>query len=295
MLAVLFGLLLGSGPGRASHPAGPASPLAGWTRLRLEASKMLVAHATSVIERWPGQEGQPGVVRVRSLLEYLGNRKISDAFSARPVEGGLPARWMEIEPGRKAREVRVAPGGRQVLRRFGPPEGKRDGWTGRWTEGNTETRDLVLDGAPPACGGVIDGWALLGHLQCLTVAPEVRFRMMSNRGLHNLVAVRRGTQRVDLRLAGLDGGAERRVTVEAYEIELVPGAGEPDPSVFGMEGTVRLLVDPLSGALVRIEGRREGIPGTIRFQLTGLAATPRPRPAVPWPSEAKSAMAVPAA
>lgn len=274
---------------------GSPSPLAGWSRLQLDASKFLIASAHSTLDRWlPTTAGGPGIVRVHSALSYLGNTRLHDGFSVRPGDAPLPARWMEIDPGKRAREIRVVTGGELTLRRFDRPEGKEPPWSGPWTEGNREVKTLDLARGGDGCGGPIDPWALLGSLECLLAGPEVGFRLFSNDGIHAVIARRVQTSRTTLQLRNLDGGEPIDVSVEVATIELLPGPGEPDPSVFGLDGAIRLQIDTGSGALVQIEGRREGIPGLIRFRLSAVARRERPRPRIPWPTEATSATAVPA-
>lgn len=260
--------------------------------MRLEATKFLVASARSDIERWPATAELPETVHVRSLLRYLGNGRDHHAWSVRPGSAPVPARWMELDPGKRARDVRVDTAGKLTLRRFGVPEGHEPPWRGRWSEGRTDGKELgpLGDGG---CAGPFDPWALLANLGCLARAPEVPFTLFSNDGVHRVVARRQGTDRLALKLADLAGGATREVALDVVRVELLPGRGEPDPAVFGMQGGVVLTIDVATGAPVQIEGRREGIPGTVRFRLTGFARKDVPRPLVPWPEDAADASAVP--
>jgi hypothetical protein len=288
-------LLAGGWAVAALGAAELPNPLLGrWTVLRLEASKFLVASARSEIERWPGGANGTELVHVRSLLRYLGNTREHHAYSIRPAGSGLPARWMELDPGKRAREVTVSAGGSLALRRFGLPAGRQAPWPGPWTAGRSEDRSLELgsDDTGP-CSGPFDPWALLAHLPCLAGRPESRFRMFSNDAVHVVVARRVGEKHTVLQLTDLGTGRSVRSDVTLARIQLAPGPGEPDPSVFGMDGGITLLVEPDSGALVEIEGRREGIPGTVRFRLTGFSRTSRSRPAPPWPENAVDATAAP--
>lgn len=290
--ALLAGLAVALVAGFGARAAEPPAGLEGWTRVRLEATKFLVASARSDIERWPAGDEMPALVHVRSLLRYLGNSRDHHAWSVRPGGAAVPARWMELDPGKRARDVRVEKGGQLTLRRFGVPEGQQPPWRGRWSEGKTDVRDLGAIGGG-GCAGPFDPWSLLVNLGCLVKGPEVPFGLFSNDGLHRVIAKRRGTDHVTLKLADLAGGPSRDVSLDVVRVELLPGPGEPDPSVFGMQGGVVLTIDVATGAPVQIEGRREGIPGTVRFRLTGFARKDVPRPGVPWPEDAADASAVP--
>jgi hypothetical protein len=127
----------------------------------------------------------------------------------------------------------------------------------------------------------------------MLAADEVRFLLLSNDGGHEVIARRKDSRRAELTLADLDGGVDRTVTLDLRRVELLPAPGEPDPSFFGMDGGISLWIDAGSGLPVEISGKREGIPGTIRFRLTGISLKARPRPVTPWPTEATSALTAP--
>ena len=270
--------------------------LAGWARLRLEATKFLVASAQSDVERWPSEGSDASsVVHVRTVLRYFGSRRDHHAFSVRPEGWGVPAHWMEIDPGKRAREVTVSRGGRLHLRRFDPPPGRDVPWDGRWAEARSETKDLALGPESPGpCAGPFDPWSFLAHLRCLVEEPApFRFQLFSNDGVHAVIAEKRGEERLSLELRDLEDGTTAERTLRVVRVELLPAPGGPVPSVFGMNGGLSLLIDPASGALVEITGRLEKVPGTVRFRLTGYSVRGRPRPAIPWPGEAANASALP--
>ncbi|MEN6631890.1 MAG: hypothetical protein ABFD84_05650, partial [Candidatus Polarisedimenticolia bacterium] len=146
-----------------------------------------------------------------------------------------------------------------------------------------------------ACGGPIDAWSFLGRLDCLAGAAETDVALLTNDGLVPVRAVRRGTRSVELWLDDLDGGEPRNPTVQAVELALLPAPGGPSPSVFGLDGEISLLVDPASGALLEIAGKRSGIPGTIRFRLVGAGFKAGRLPETPWPSQAIRADVAPPA
>lgn len=118
----------------APAPPDPGALLDGWSRVQLRASK-LIASATAVIERWPAGEGVDSrLVRVSNELRYLGRSRLLVTYSERPAGGGLPLRWMEIDPGKKAREWRTAEG-KLSKNWFGLPEGREPPWDGAWVAG----------------------------------------------------------------------------------------------------------------------------------------------------------------
>ncbi len=280
-------------PARAGAGARPAAtPLAGWTRLELHASTLL-ATADAVIERWPGAGEAPDLVRVSTSMRYLGRSKDLVTYTEAPAEGGLPVRWMEIEPGRKAREWRAAADGALVKRRFGLPKGKSAPWKGSWTAGKPER----LPPARPADDGTalapLNAWTFLARLDLVAGRPEAAVPLIGNDGMVPAVTRRAETRPVRLRLRELDAGRDFALEIDAVRIELAPAPDGPDPAVLGLNGPVSLLVDPASGALLQIEGRREGIPGIIRFTLGGVSRRARTRPAIPWPAEARDATVAP--
>jgi hypothetical protein len=275
--------------GGTTESTGAGADPAPWRRARLAATK-LFAKAVSDLERWPAANGGE-VVRVVSDMSYLGGSLVRHGFSVRGGSAPLPVRWMEIEPGRKAREASAAADGRFRLRRFSPPEGRNSGWDGAWREAKTDSSKIELPGAV-ACGGPLDGWALLAHLECLVSGPEARLFVLTNRGGNVVVARRTGERRATVDVADLDGPARRRFESAQVRIELAPPP-DTDVSVFGLESEIVLWIDRGSGLPIEIEGRRHGIPGRIRFRLTGFGTQARPVPDVPWPSAARNAMIVP--
>lgn len=291
--ALLFSYVVFASAGSGTA-ATSVSPLAGWARLRLTASKFLVASAESTIERYPAAP-RPSLVRVASRLTYFGKTRLHQGFGERDAEDRpLPAHWMEIDPGIKAREATVDAERRLVFRRFDAPDGAPTPWRGRWKEGRREEKTLGAAG-DGACGGPIDAWSFLGRLDCLAGAAETDVALLTNDGLVPVRAVRRGTRSVELWLDDLDGGEPRNPTVEAVELALLPAPGGPSPSVFGLDGEISLLVDPASGALLEIAGKRSGIPGTIRFRLVGAGFKAGRLPETPWPSQAIRADVAPPA
>ncbi len=278
----------------APAPETPARALAGWRRLRFGATKFLVGSARSTIERWPAGDGGPeGLVRVTTSMGYFGHEaRLHHAYSVQPARGGLPARWMELDPGKRARETTVVPDGQLTLRRFGPPPGQDEGWSGAWVEGRTDHAAAKTVPAGGPCGSPLDPWGLLARLGCLTKGDEVRFVLLSNDGGHEVIARRGESRQTRVSLVNLDDGSRSTVTLDQWRVDLLPAPGEPDPSFFGLDGGITLWIDAASGAPVEISGRRSGV-GTIRFRLNGVSLTPRPRPAIPWPSTAESALAAP--
>lgn len=278
-------------PAATATTAAPPETPGDWRRVRLEATK-LFASATSTVERWPGEADQPALVRVVSTLSTLGRGMKRHGFSTRPP-GGVPAHFMEIEPGRKARESTLSPDGAFVLRRFGPPSGRKSGWSGPWTEGTADRLRLeVPEGA--TCGGPIDGWALVANLACVTRGPEARLFLLTNGGGHAIVARRLGERDTTVSVADLDApGRRASLSVREVRVELLPAPGGDGVDVFGLDSGVTLRIDRDTGLPLEVEGRRDGIPGIIRFRLTGFGRAPSSRPLVPWPHAATNAMTVP--
>lgn len=297
--AVFFVAILAAGLTLSSgdSPAVPSqkSPLVGWTRLRLEASKFLIASAESVVERWTGNPTEePDLIRVSNVMRYLGQVRAKDGFSLRSAPGGTPSRWMELEPGKSAREAVVGSDGGFRLRRFGIPSGKSEPWSGPWAEGKTERKQLTLEPSPENCLGPVDVWGIFGRLHCLSNAETMPLQLLNNDGLVKVTARRKGVRKVQLLVADLETGHSRTMEVEEILVELLPAPGEPDPGVFGLDSGVVLGIDPASGALLEIQGKRQKIPGSITFRLTGVSFLGRPRPPIPWPSESKSSTYLPA-
>lgn len=247
-------------PSPAPPPANPASPLAGWRRLRFGATKFLIGSARSTVERWAaGEGGAEALVRVTTSMGYFGHEaRLHHAYSVLSAAGGLPAHWMELDPGKSARETTVSKDGSLSLRRFGPPPGKAPPWPGAWTEGRTDkaTAKMHVQGGP--CGGPLDAWLLLARLDCLTAAEEVRFVLLSNDGGHEVIARRSAARRTTISVSNLDDGARANMVLDQWRVELLPGPGEPDPSFFGMDSGVILWIDAGSGAPVEISGGAAG-------------------------------------
>ncbi|HNX19989.1 MAG TPA: hypothetical protein PKG80_06920, partial [Acidobacteriota bacterium] len=155
--ALLFSYVVFASAGSGTA-ATSVSPLAGWARLRLTASKFLVASAESTIERYPAAP-RPSLVRVASRLTYFGKTRLHQGFGERDAEDRpLPAHWMEIDPGIKAREATVDAERRLVFRRFDAPDGAPTPWSGRWKEGRREEKTLAAAGDTVDFGALVTAW-----------------------------------------------------------------------------------------------------------------------------------------
>lgn len=270
-LATLLTLFLA--PVRAEEPAAPAtapavespaSPLDGWTELVLEGRKFLVATGRSSIVRDP----ERGRVHVASVLRALGSPKFHDAWSVARPDASASCAWLEVSRGKKARAGFVDGAAEQatiVTLRAGAED---DGW------GPPQIRSVAIG------AGRLDAYALLAHLPRLFEGG--RIALVTKDG-ETVIDVRAGPPaRRFLRLRALDGEkGDARVLLLAVPLDL--RAADGGETLLGLEGDTRLWVDRSSGALLEIEGKKPGVPGTIRLTLEGYRTSATNIAEFPWP------------
>lgn len=260
-----------------------AGPLSGWTRLELSGRKLLVASGRAAVERWPASDGAPhDLHRVDSGFRALGKRSRDIAYSEVDPVRSRVVRWLEIRPGKKARWARVDAGGEVVVRRFDVPGQPFDpaSWTRRYDRRYRLPQPPVGEGEPEPM--LLDAWSLLGRLGEVMRSgrPVVLLGKDAARPLALTVSERRSRE---LTVTDLDRARAIRLRMDVVSLEVRDSAsGE---AILGMREGVRLWIDASSGALVEVEGKVKGVPGTTRLTLEAFSKRATPRPHVPWPRE----------
>lgn len=267
-------------PSAAESPDSAASPLAGWSRLVLEGREWLVAKGRSEIRRRAagGESGPEQVAVVTDAWVFGAHVGEHRALSVFVPCGARTAYWQGWVPGEKLRRGTVGEGTLGVVDyRFREEQG---GWV------EHRSREIDLE---PAKGpeGPWDVYALLARLgpparaarggEPVRVAMLTKERVVLGRLRHVRDVV------YERRVENLDTGEKRRMSIPCVELELEPAAENADAEhMLDMRGPVRMLVDPVSGALVEIEGTHAGLDRTIRLRLDAFATAP---PELPVPPE----------
>ncbi len=277
-------------------------PAPGWHEVELSARKLLMrAEARITVERCPVSAvaddlrtpplgagvlpttGMVDVVRVRAELPFGRSERVTvwlDAATGAVLQNtkrrlGRGRYWKVrryTEDGYY--EWRTEPDEPQDLRL--PPSR----WSDRWEQ------QVVFDAAPPADTVVTDPYAFLAALRALEA-------------LHRPVAVASGGRAVEIRLRRLsrrtvktkgelhwpDGGRRlERVSARARWVEVAPAPGVDADAVetglFGLRGTLELLLEPESWTPLQIRGRARSVGRVvIRLEHAELnAAVPEERP-----------------
>ncbi|RMG43165.1 MAG: hypothetical protein D6718_12905 [Acidobacteria bacterium] len=258
-----------------------ASPLEGWTLLRLEGRKFLFAKGIAEIERFPAEDG--GIeLAVRSEARIFGatagERLAATWFD--PLRRRSD-RWLELAGPEKARAGwRAGDGRRYAVVSYDRPRGAEQD-PARWNR--REERSFGLDGIPPAWA-VVEPYALLGLLGQLAAEGGGRVTLLTRSGPIQVQAAVGSRQESTVRVR-TPGSRRRRLRLRLVEVVLAP-AEEGGRTLLGMSGKTRLWVDGDSGALVRIEGWHERLRGRVRLELTSFSAERRRRPELPepWPA-----------
>jgi hypothetical protein len=265
-LAALLSVAVAA-PNETGVDRAPTSPLSGWSELRLEGRKLLIAAAEVRMTRHPERD----LLRVESLLRIPGPDDRHLAWSR--ADGGV-LRHVELAPEEKVRFVHLERPVCGASDEAGPPrvvsQRHRFGDDGPWQRPKIETVELSDEGR----GVRHDPWSLLAHLDELL---EVRSLDLATRdGLIRLRVVDEGSERETLRLVDLVTGEEREVALRRATVALSSKGGR---TLLGMSGDTILEIDADSGALLEIRGERDGIPGTIRLRLVAFSTAPRAPPA----------------
>jgi hypothetical protein len=121
-------------------------------------------------------------------------------------------------------------------------------------------------------------YALLARLGPLARGEEpMRVRMLTKRGEVVGVVERSGKTVFERRVEQLDDGSRMELNLPVVQLELKPPPEAADAEhLLDMRGPVRMWVDPVSGALVRIEGTHAGLDRKIRLTLDAFGRKPPP-------------------
>jgi hypothetical protein len=284
---VLLALGLAVPAALAADEARQRSPLSGWSSLALEGRKFLVAKGRSEIRRWDaaGPEALAREVAVLSDAWVFGARVAEHrALSTIDQDHRRSCGWVAWSPREKLRVAELTEGTLTVTDYRGPKEddGPAEGWAldrERTAEVPASLDDA--DGGPAR--GPWDVYALLTRLGPFARGEEpMRVRMLIKRGAV-LAEVRRvGRRTFRERVKDLDTDERRRLELPVVELKLEPaGDAKGEEHMLKMRGPVTMWVDPVSGALVRIEGEHAGADRRIELTLDEFALEPRSRPSPP--------------
>lgn len=261
------------------------SPLSGWSSLVLEGRKFLVAKGRSEIRRWGAADpgALPHEVAVLSDAWVFGAHVAEHrAVSTVDRERGRSCGWVAWTPREKLRVAELADGTLTVTDHRGPEEddGPAEGWA-LDKERTAEVPPAAEDGRPAR--GPWDVYALLTRLGPLARGEDpMRVRMLIKRGAV-LAEIRRvGERTFSERVKNLDTGERTRFELPVVVLKLEPaGEAKGEEHMLKMRGPVTMWVDPVSGALVRIEGEHAGADRRIELTLDEFALEPRKRPQPP--------------
>lgn len=252
------------------------SALSGWSVLVLDGRKLLVAKGRSEIRRYGADEAaglpeQVGVVSDAWLFgAHVGAHR---ALSTICPAAARSESWKGWVPDEKLRVATLEGGTLSVVDYRGPedddgPPGP--GW--RLHRENQVEIPPAAEGESPA-RGPWDVYALLARLGPLARGEEpLRVRMLTKRGEVLGVVERAGETVFDERVERLDDEEHVRLQLPVVELTLKPAPEAADEEhLLDMRGPVRMWVDPVSGALVRIEGTHSGIDRRIKLTLDAFA------------------------
>ncbi|RMF76779.1 MAG: hypothetical protein D6738_00685 [Acidobacteria bacterium] len=122
---------------------------------------------------------------------------------------------------------------------------------------------------------------MLVRLDELAAGSDAEVRVLTRHGARTFALRREPPRRERWSLERIGAGARReRLWLTTVRVAVEPADG--GETLLGLSGPTMLTIDRGSGALLAIEGRRDGVPGTIRLALRRWGAAVEPRPAVPW-------------
>jgi hypothetical protein len=265
-----------------------SSPLSGWSTLVLDGRKFLVAKGRSEIRRYGADTAtavpeRVGVVSDAWLLgAHVGEHR---ALSTAHPTDALTAGWKGWVPEEKLRVARLEGCTLSVVDYRGPEDDDVPEGAG-WKLHRERTVEIPAgDARDEPARGPWDVYALLARLGPLARGEEpMRVRMLTKRGEVLAVVERSGETVFDRRVERLDDGSRVDLELPVVQLELKPAPEAADAEhLLDMRGPVRMLVDPVSGALVRIEGTHAGLDRKIRLTLDSFGRKPPPPLSPPAP------------